>query len=98
MKTHKLLALFLACLMFCQASHAQTQTVAQSQTPASTSAEDVRVARLVGLAKVWGGVKYFHPYLASREIDWDKALVETLPKVNGARTPQEYEAAVNQML
>ena len=35
------------------------------------NSEDARVARLAGLAKVWGTVKYFHPYLASREIDWD---------------------------
>jgi C-terminal processing protease CtpA/Prc len=90
MKTHKILALFLCCLLFCQISQAQTQT--------PSSAEDVRVARLAGLAKVWGAVKYFHPYLAYREIDWDKALVETLPKVNGAKTSQEYQAAVNQML
>ena len=32
-------------------------------------------------AKVWGVVKYFHPYLAYREIDWDKALVEAIPRV-----------------
>ena len=92
MKTHKLLALGLSCLMFCQASLAQIQ-----KTPVATSAADARVARLAGLAKVWGAVKYFHPYLAYREIDWDKALVETLPKVNSAKTGQEYEAAVNQM-
>ena len=60
--------------------------------------EDPRVARLVGLAKVWGTVKYFHPYLAYRDIDWDKALVETIPKVNAAKSAQEYEAAINQML
>ena len=92
MKTQKILALFLCCLLFCQISQAQTQTKAAS------SAEETRVARLAGLAKVWGAVKYFHPYLAYREIDWDKALVETLPKVNSAKTPQEYQAAINQML
>jgi hypothetical protein len=64
----------------------------------ATSAEEVRVARLAGLAKVWGAVKYFHPYLAYREIDWDKALIETLPKVSAAKTAQEYESAVNGML
>ena len=42
-------------------------------------------------------MKFFHPYLTYREIDWDKALMETLPKVNGAKTPQGFEAAVNQM-
>lgn len=69
-----------------------------SQTPARASAEDARIARLAGLAKVWGAVKYFHPFLAYREIDWDTALVETIPKVNAASTPQEYQAAVNHML
>jgi C-terminal processing protease CtpA/Prc len=58
----------------------------------------VRIARLAGLAKVWGTVKYFHPFLAYRDIDWDKALVETIPKVNNARSPQDYQAALNQML
>src|SRR5215212_2482200 len=67
-------------------------------TPAQRGAEEARVERLVGLAKLWGAVKYFHPYLAYREIDWDKALVEAIPKVSSARTPQEYQAAVNQML
>ena len=81
-------------LMLCVTAQAQQP----SQTPAHPSAEDTRIARLVGLAKVWGAVKYFHPYLAYREIDWDKALVETIPKVKAATTPQEYQAAINQML
>jgi C-terminal processing protease CtpA/Prc len=67
-------------------------------TPIQPTADAARVERLVGLAKVWGAVKYFHPYLAYREIDWDKALVETIPKVQTAKTPQEYSAALNQML
>jgi C-terminal processing protease CtpA/Prc len=43
-------------------------------------------------------VKYFHPFLAYRDIDWDKALIETIPKVNAAKTPQDYQSALNQML
>ena len=43
-------------------------------------------------------MKYFHPFLAYRDIDWDKALIETIPKVNAARTAQDYQAALNQML
>jgi len=92
MKTHKILALFLSCVVLCQAARAQ------NQTSAGSSVEDARVARLAGLGKVWGAVKFFHPYLAYRDIDWDKALIDALPKVNSAKTPQEYEAAVNQML
>ena len=73
MKTHKILALFLSFVVFCQAARAQNQTSAASST------EEVRVARLAGLAKSRGAVKFFHPFLAYREIDWDKVLVDTLP-------------------
>jgi len=59
---------------------------------------DVRTERLIGLARVWNTVKYYHPYLADRKIDWDKALVETIPKINAAQTDAEYAAAVNAML
>lgn len=74
---------------------------ARAQQPAATPAQTAdgeRVERLVGLAKVWSAVKYFHPFLAYRELDWDRALVEAIPKVRAAKTPQEYEAALNQML
>ena len=89
MKIQKILTTFLCVVvLLCQTARAQDKR----------STEDERVARLVGLAKVWGTVKYFHPFLAYREIDWDKALIETIPKVNTAKTAQEYETALNQML
>ena len=89
MKIHKILTVLLCCVvLLCQTASAKEKKYS----------EDPRVARLVGLAKVWGTVKYFHPYLAYREIDWDKALVETITKVNAAKNAQEYEAAINQML
>lgn len=69
----------------------------QTAAPA-TSPDAARVERLVGLAKLWAAAKYFHPYLAYREVDWDKALVEAIPKVQAAKTPQEYGAALDRML
>jgi len=81
-------------LTLCVSAQAQQP----NSTPLHSAREDARIARLVGLAKVWGAVKYFHPFLAYREIDWDKALIETIPKVTAAATPQEYQAAINQML
>ena len=97
MKTRRFLANHLKAtalsLTLCLTAQAQQL----SQTPARQSADDARIARLVGLAKVWGAVKYFHPFLAYRDIDWDRALVETIPKVEAAKTPQEYQAAVNQL-
>jgi C-terminal processing protease CtpA/Prc/predicted secreted protein len=81
-------------LTLCLTARAQQPSL----TPVNQVADDARLARLIGLAKVWGAVKYFHPFLAYRDIDWDKALVETIPKVENAKTPQEYQAALNQML
>ena len=61
-------------------------------------AEDARIARLAGLGRVWGAVKFIHPYLAYRDVDWDKALIETIPRVSAAKTPEEYNAAINHLL
>jgi hypothetical protein len=64
-----------------------------------SNAETTRIERLVALCKLWGTVKYFHPYLAYRsDIDWDKALVTAIPKAQAAKTADEYAAAVQGML
>jgi C-terminal processing protease CtpA/Prc len=60
--------------------------------------DPVRIGRLQGLAKLWGAIKYFHPYLAYKDIDWDKALIETIPKVEAANTKEEYQAAIDFLL
>jgi C-terminal processing protease CtpA/Prc len=89
--SRKPLALFLSVVILSSIS-------VQKAKAQKSSTDDARIARLVGLAKVWGTVKYFHPFLAYRDIDWDKALIETIPRVNAAKTPQDYQAALNQML
>ena len=33
--------------------------------------ETVRIERLAALGKLWAAVKYFHPWLAYQDIDWD---------------------------
>ena len=89
--SRKPLALFLSVVIL-------GSIAVQTAKAQKSSTDDARIARLIGLAKVWGTVKYFHPFLADRDIDWDKALIETIPKVNAAKTPQDYQAALNQML
>ena len=56
------------------------------------------IERITQVGKLWGVVKYLHPYLAYRDIDWDKALVDALPRVRDAKTSEEYAAAVQSML
>lgn len=93
MNCQKIISLFLAILV---ALSALCPSVRGQNQP--SAADDPRIARLAGLAKVWGTIKYFHPYLAHRKIDWDRALIDTIPKVNTAKTPLEYQSALNQML
>jgi hypothetical protein len=65
----------------------------------SPQSDSQRIDRLVGLCKLWGVVKYFHPYLSYRtDIDWDAALVSVLPKIRAANDAREYAAAVQDML
>lgn len=64
----------------------------------TTPAESARIARLAGLCKLWGSIKYFHPDMATKDIDWDLSLVKTIPKVNAAQNPAEYREAIKYML
>jgi len=61
---------------------------------AATNEQD----RLIATAKLWGTIKYFHPYLAYRGIDWDKALIDALPAIRSAHSPEEYAKAIGTML
>ncbi len=62
-----------------------------AQLPAETD-------RLMDTARLWNAIEYFHPYVAYRDIDWDGALVSALPKIRGAKTVGEYQAAISAML
>lgn len=73
---------------------------ATSATQAQPAPDDAqRIVRLASLARLWGAIKYFHPYLGYREdIDWDKAVVEAIAKVNLAKNAADFSAAVDGML
>jgi C-terminal processing protease CtpA/Prc len=62
------------------------------------SADDARIDRIAGLCKVWGTVRYLHPYLAYKDIDWDAALIKSLPKVRAAKDTAEFAQSVQEML
>lgn len=62
------------------------------------AADPPAVDRLVRLAKLWGTVRYLHPWLAYRDLDWDAALLAAIPEVRAASDPQGYVAAVEKML
>jgi C-terminal processing protease CtpA/Prc len=60
--------------------------------------DPVRLGRLESLGRLWGAVKFFHPWAESAEIDWDRALIETIPRIDGAGNREEFRIAVDHML
>jgi C-terminal processing protease CtpA/Prc len=71
-----------------------TPALAQAPIPAPPSA----IERLAHAVKLWGQVRYLHPWLAYKDVDWDAALVNALPKIRAAATAEQYAAAVQGML
>src|SRR4030095_1807685 len=70
--------------------------VAADPVPAPTA--EPHIERLARVARLWGTIRYLHPYLAYREIDWDAALVAAIPRIREAKTTQEYRSAVQGLL
>jgi C-terminal processing protease CtpA/Prc len=71
--------------------------VPDARADAKPAAPD-RMARLVGLAEVWLEARVAHPAMLRGTIDLDAAAVAAIPKVEAARTKQEYAAAIAGML
>lgn len=90
----------LRALLFLGLSLSSTIPVpANGQAPnSSQESEKVRIERLAALGRLWGVVKFFHPYLAYKEIDWDAALIAAIPKVRAADSAEEYHAAIDGLL
>lgn len=71
---------------------------AQPEEQAAPAVGEVTVDRLVDLCRTWTTVKYLHPWLYSREIDWDRAFVDAVPAVRAAESSADYRQAVAGML
>lgn len=81
-----LLLLLLSCAFFSRPS-AQTVILNAEQTQ-----------RLAQLSRLYGHIKYFHPYLGYRDINWDAAFAATAPRLIDAITEKEQAAVIQQML
>lgn len=53
---------------------------------------------LFKLCKLWGFVKFFHPYLANREIDWDSALFSAIAQIQSDGPTSSLEHATTTLL
>ena len=60
-----------------------------------------QIARLESLCRVWGAVKFFHPWIVSppdgKPINWDAALVETIPLVEAASSAEDFRRAIEHL-
>ncbi len=79
-----LAAVFVVCLAFVVAPRAR----------AAPSPDK----RLLSLARLWGDVRYFDPWIAYRDVDWDAAALAAIPRVENASSSAAYGTAVQTML
>lgn len=64
----------------------------------SPDAEAERLERLAALGKQWGIIRTQHPDLATRQTDWDGAMLEAIASVNRAHSQKDWAEAVSTML
>ena len=69
-----------------------------SLVAAPLRAQTEEAERLATVGRIWGQVKFFHPWLRYKPIDWDEALVAALPRIRAATTHDEFAAAVGALL
>jgi hypothetical protein len=55
---------------------------------------EVQVNNLVILGKVWGFLKYHHPAVTSGQKDWDRELLEVMPRVLSASDRRSADVAI----
>jgi C-terminal processing protease CtpA/Prc len=55
---------------------------------------DQQLANLVAYAKLLGYVRYFHPSDEAAAADWEALAVGAVPRIEGARSPEELAAAL----
>ena len=91
---NRTIALLIGVVVFGPAPSVKSQAVDDAGSPP----EKLRVERLSRLGKLWGTVRYEHPFLAYKDLDWDTPLIKAIPKVESAKTRDEYAAAVSEML
>jgi C-terminal processing protease CtpA/Prc len=69
-----------------------------AMTPTVFSPEAVRLERLSAVIRLWGAIHYFHPYVASRAINWDEALFQAMKQLGAGTSHEEFVLILSGML
>src|ERR1043165_7417986 len=56
-----------------------------------------QINRLADAGKIYGYVKYFHPFLQYKDINWDSAFAANVEGIIDAKNKEEYAAAIQRM-
>jgi C-terminal processing protease CtpA/Prc len=56
-----------------------------------------QIHRLADAGKLYGYVKYFHPYLQYKNINWDSAFVAAVPKILAAKNKTDYAVSLKNL-
>ncbi len=75
-----------------------TSSIAGLQATPGASAASSQNARLAALAKVWGFLKYYHPWVAKGRENWDQVLIETIDSVKAADSREAFNEVISEMI
>ena len=57
----------------------------------------VQINRLADAGKVYGYIKYFHPFLQYKDINWDSAFAANIEGIIDAKNKEEYAAVMQRL-
>ena len=69
-------------------------TFSFAQQPLTTT----QINRLADAGKVYGYIKYFHPFLQYKNINWDSAFAANVQAIIDAKNKEEYAAVMQKLL
>ena len=78
-------------------SSAQAQSEVRATSPGST-VQSAHIQRISDLGRLWARLRWVHPALVEGRIDWDRQLVEALPAISNADTPEAQRAVIERMM
>jgi hypothetical protein len=64
---------------------------------AQQSLTEEQLNRLVDAGKVYGYIKYFHPWLQYKDINWDSAFASNVPAIVNAKSSGEYKLVLQKL-
>ncbi len=72
--------------------------LARGPINAQPQLDSIQVDRIVKTCKLWGHLKYFHPFLADNYINWETAFTDNIMGIIESKNKVEFKNAIQEML